>query len=102
VLSIDNITVGLIHHAWSHSVAVQALEQLVSSALLAGIGLLASVVVMRWPIGAVPGRARPQREPVGRWSPAQSLPCLPSPYRSRRLYSLIGRWRRSGRITPVV
>ncbi|HYB30820.1 MAG TPA: hypothetical protein VEF89_29770 [Solirubrobacteraceae bacterium] len=47
VLSIDNITFGLIDHAWSHSVAVQALEQLVSSALLAGIGLLASAVVMR-------------------------------------------------------
>ncbi len=47
VLSIDNITYGLIDHAWSHSVAVQAIEQLVSSALLAGIGLLASAAVMR-------------------------------------------------------
>ncbi|HUA44582.1 MAG TPA: hypothetical protein VMA77_05105 [Solirubrobacteraceae bacterium] len=47
VLSIDNITYGLIDHAWSHSVAVQALEQLVSSALLAGVGLLASALVMR-------------------------------------------------------
>jgi hypothetical protein len=47
VLSIDNITFGLIDHAWSSSVAVQALEQLVSSALLAGVGLLASAAVMR-------------------------------------------------------
>jgi hypothetical protein len=47
VLSIDNITYGLIDHARSHSVAVQALEQLISSALLAGIGLLASAAVMR-------------------------------------------------------
>jgi hypothetical protein len=47
VLSIDNITYGLIDHAWAHSVAVQAIEQLVSSALLAGIGLLASAAVMR-------------------------------------------------------
>ena len=47
VLSIDNITYGLIDHAWSHSVAVQAIEQLISSALLAGIGLLASAAVMR-------------------------------------------------------
>ena len=54
VLSIDNITYGLIDHAWSHSVAVQALEQLVSSALLAGIGLLASAAVMR----AIPGTKR--------------------------------------------
>src|SRR5580700_10264166 len=51
VLSIDNITYGLIDHAWSHSVAVQAVEQAVSSALLAGIGLLASAAVMR----VVPG-----------------------------------------------
>ncbi|MGH2882666.1 MAG: hypothetical protein ACRDPA_08230 [Solirubrobacteraceae bacterium] len=54
ILSIDNITYGLIDHAWSHSVAVQAMEQLVSSALLAGIGLLASAVVMR----AIPGRTK--------------------------------------------
>src|SRR6516225_3596026 len=39
VLSIDNITYGLIDHAWSSSVAVQAIEQLISSALLALIGL---------------------------------------------------------------
>jgi hypothetical protein len=51
VLSIDNITYGLIDHAWSHSVAVQAIEQLISSALLAGVGLLASAAVMR----AIPG-----------------------------------------------
>jgi hypothetical protein len=47
VLSIDNITFGLIDHAWSSSVAVQAIEQLVSSALLAGIGLVLSAAVMR-------------------------------------------------------
>jgi hypothetical protein len=46
-LSIDNITYGLIDHAWSSSVAVQAIEQLVSSALLALIGLLANAVVLR-------------------------------------------------------
>jgi hypothetical protein len=47
VLSIDNITYGLIDHAWSSSVAVQAIEQLISSALLAGIGLVAGVAVLR-------------------------------------------------------
>jgi uncharacterized membrane protein YhaH (DUF805 family) len=47
VLSIDNITYGLIDHAWSHSVAVQAVEQAVSSALLAGIGLAIGVALQR-------------------------------------------------------
>jgi len=47
VLSIDNITFGLIDHAWSSSVAVQAIEQLVSSALLALIGLVLSAAVTR-------------------------------------------------------
>jgi hypothetical protein len=51
VLSIDNITYGLIDHAWSSSVAVQAIEQLISSSLLALIGLLASAAVLR----AIPG-----------------------------------------------
>ena len=51
MLSIDNITFGLIDHAWSSSVAVQAIEQLISSSLLALVGLLASAAVMR----AVPG-----------------------------------------------
>ena len=51
VLSIDNITFGLIDHAWSSSVAIQAIEQLVSSSLLALVGLLASAAVMR----AIPG-----------------------------------------------
>jgi uncharacterized membrane protein YhaH (DUF805 family) len=51
VLSIDNITFGLIDHAWSSSVAVQAIEQLISSSLLALVGLLASAAVMR----AIPG-----------------------------------------------
>jgi hypothetical protein len=54
VLSIDNITYGLIDHAWSSSVAVQAIEQLISSSLLALIGLLASAAVIR----AIPGSAR--------------------------------------------
>ena len=52
VLSIDNVTFGLIDHAWSSSVAVQAVEQLVSSSLLAFVGLLASAAVLR----AIPGR----------------------------------------------
>jgi hypothetical protein len=47
VLSIDNITFGLISHAWSHNVGVQALEQTVSSALLAGIGVAISVAAVR-------------------------------------------------------
>ncbi len=51
VLSIDNITFGLIDHAWSSSVAAQAIEQLISSSLLALAGLLASAVVLR----AIPG-----------------------------------------------
>jgi uncharacterized membrane protein YhaH (DUF805 family) len=51
VLSIDNVTFGLIDHAWSNSVAVQAIEQLISSALLALVGLVASAVVLR----AIPG-----------------------------------------------
>jgi hypothetical protein len=49
-LTIDNITYGLIDHAWSSSVAVQATEQLVSSALLALIGLVLSGAV----VSAVP------------------------------------------------
>jgi hypothetical protein len=51
VLSIDNITFGLIDHAWSSSVAVQAIEQLISSSLLALVGLVASAAVLR----AIPG-----------------------------------------------
>jgi len=47
LLSVDNITYGLIDHAWSHSVAVQAIEQLISSALLAGVGLALSAAVVR-------------------------------------------------------
>jgi uncharacterized membrane protein YhaH (DUF805 family) len=54
VLSIDNITYGLIDHAWSSSVAVQAIEQLISSSLLALIGLLASAAVLH----AIPGSKR--------------------------------------------
>jgi hypothetical protein len=47
VLSIDNITFGLIDHAWSHSVAVQAAEQAISSALLAGLGLAIGLAIPR-------------------------------------------------------
>ena len=54
MLSIDNITYGLIDHAWSSSVAVQAIEQLISSSLLALIGLLASAAVLH----AIPGSKR--------------------------------------------
>jgi hypothetical protein len=46
VLSIDNITYGLIDHAWSSSVAVQAAEQALSSALLALIGLALGAAVL--------------------------------------------------------
>lgn len=49
VLSIDNITYGLIDHAWSHSVAVQAIEQFLATSLLSVIGLLASAAVMLIP-----------------------------------------------------
>jgi hypothetical protein len=37
VLSIDNISYGLIDHAWSHSVAVQAFQQFLATSVLAGI-----------------------------------------------------------------
>ena len=47
VLSVDNITFGLVYHAWSSSVAIEAVEQLVSSALLALYGLLLSAAVVR-------------------------------------------------------
>ena len=38
---------GLIDHAWSHSVAVQAIEQCLATSVLSVIGLLASAAVMR-------------------------------------------------------
>ena len=57
VLSIDNITYGLIDHAWSSSVAVQAIEQLLSSALLALIGLVLGAAVLR----AIPGAQQRSR-----------------------------------------
>jgi putative Mn2+ efflux pump MntP len=47
VLSIDNITFGLIDGHWTTSVAGQAAEQALSSALLALIGLLVSQAVVR-------------------------------------------------------
>jgi hypothetical protein len=56
-LSVDNITFGLIDHAWSSSVAVQAVEQLLSSGLLALIGLALSAVVLR----AIPGAEQRSR-----------------------------------------
>jgi hypothetical protein len=56
-LSIDNITYGLIDHAWSSSVAVQAIEQVVSSALLALLGLALSAAVLR----ALPGAQQRSR-----------------------------------------
>lgn len=47
VLSIDNITYGLINnHPWTTNVWGQAAEQLLSSALLAGIGIAISVAVV--------------------------------------------------------
>jgi hypothetical protein len=61
VLSIDNITYGLIDHAWSHSVAVQAVEQAVSSALLAGIGLAVSIYATR----AIPALQRSRFAAMG-------------------------------------
>jgi len=57
VLSIDNITYGLIDGRWTNSVLGQAGEHALSSALLAVIGLLLSAAVVR----AVP---RMQRSPV--------------------------------------
>lgn len=47
VLSIDNISYGLIDHAWSHSVAVQAIQSTVATTLCAGVGLLANAAVIR-------------------------------------------------------
>ncbi len=57
LLTVDNITYGLIDHAWSSSVAVQAIEQLVSSSLLALIGLALSAAVLR----AIPGTQQRSR-----------------------------------------
>ncbi len=61
VLSIDNITYGLIDHAWSHSVAVQAIEQAISSALLGLIGLYIGVALTR----AVPAMQRSRLAAMG-------------------------------------
>ena len=47
VLCIDNITYGLIDHAWSRSVWAQAGEQALSSALLALAGIVVSVAAVR-------------------------------------------------------
>jgi hypothetical protein len=47
VLSIDNITFGLIDSHWTTNVWGQAGEQALSSALLAGIGLALSAAVVR-------------------------------------------------------
>ncbi len=61
VLSIDNITYGLIDHAWSHSVAVQAIEQAISSALLGLIGLYVGLALTR----AVPAMQRSRLAAMG-------------------------------------
>lgn len=47
VLSIDNITYGLIDHSWTTNVWGQAAEQALSSALLAGVGLAIAALVKR-------------------------------------------------------
>lgn len=47
VLTVDNITYGLIDHAWSRSAAVQGLEAGISSAIQAAIGIAISVVVAK-------------------------------------------------------
>jgi hypothetical protein len=47
VLSIDNITFGLIDHSWTSNVWGQAGEQALSSALLALAGLLVSAAAVR-------------------------------------------------------
>lgn len=46
-LTLDNISYGLLDHSWSTSVSVQFVEQLLSSSLLALIGILASVTIVR-------------------------------------------------------
>jgi hypothetical protein len=46
-LSVDNITFGLIDGHWTTSVAGQAGEQALSSAMLAGIGLAISIAISR-------------------------------------------------------
>lgn len=46
-LTLDNITYGLIDHSWSTSVSVEAVEQLLSSALLALIGIGISAAIVR-------------------------------------------------------
>ena len=47
VLSIDNITFGLIDHSWTTNVWGQAAEQALSSALLAGLGLAIAALLKR-------------------------------------------------------
>jgi hypothetical protein len=46
-LSIDNITFGVIDHSWTTSTWGQAGEQALSSALLASVGILVSLAVVR-------------------------------------------------------
>ncbi len=47
LLAIDNITFGVVDDSWGTSVWAQAAEQFVSSAILAGIGILISVAAVR-------------------------------------------------------
>jgi len=61
VLSIDNITFGLIDHSWTTNVWGQAAEQALSSALLAGAGLAIVVGFTR----AVPALQRSRVLSVG-------------------------------------
>ena len=61
VLSIDNITFGLIDHSWTTNVWGQAGEQALSSALLAGIGLAIVAAFTR----AVPALQRSRVLSVG-------------------------------------
>ena len=46
-LTLDNITFGLMDNAWSSSVSVSAVEQLLSSALMAGVGIMLSTAIVR-------------------------------------------------------
>ncbi|HEY1713019.1 MAG TPA: hypothetical protein VGG07_08950 [Solirubrobacteraceae bacterium] len=46
-LSIDNITFGVIDHSWTTSTLGQAGEQVLSSALLASVGIAISLAIVR-------------------------------------------------------
>jgi hypothetical protein len=61
VLSIDNITFGVIDHSWTTSTWGQAGEQALSSALLALVGIAVSLVVVR----AIPALQRSSTRMLG-------------------------------------